>query len=56
VPINRVQEFQNDFLKYVDASAASLRKTLGEKKELTADLEAQLKQALADFKAKVWKK
>jgi F-type H+/Na+-transporting ATPase subunit alpha len=56
VPVNRVQEFQNEFLRYVDASAASLRKTLGEKKELTAELEAQLKQALADFKAKVWKK
>jgi F-type H+-transporting ATPase subunit alpha len=56
VPVNRVQEFQNAFLSYVESSAASLRQTLGERKELTKDLEDQLRQALNDFKAKVWKK
>jgi F-type H+-transporting ATPase subunit alpha len=56
VPINRVQEFQNAFLAYVDASAPELRSGLAEKKELTPDLEAKLKQTLADFKSKVWKK
>jgi F-type H+-transporting ATPase subunit alpha len=56
VHVNRVQEFQNAFLQYVDASAPQLRSTLAEKKELTSDLEAQLRQTLTDFKAKAWKK
>ena len=55
VPLDRVSEFQTQFLKYVDNSMPSLRSTLAEKQELTADLEAQLKQALNDFKDKVWK-
>jgi F-type H+-transporting ATPase subunit alpha len=56
VPVNRVQEFQNAFLAYVDASAADLRKDLAEKRELTEDIENRLKAALSDFKAKAWKK
>jgi F-type H+/Na+-transporting ATPase subunit alpha len=56
VPVTRVLEFQNAFLKYVDSSAADLRKNLAEKKDLTKELEDQLKQVLADFKAKAWKK
>jgi F-type H+-transporting ATPase subunit alpha len=56
VPIPRVQEFQNAFLTYVDASAPELRKDLAEKAEMTADIEAKLKQALNDFKARAWKK
>jgi F-type H+-transporting ATPase subunit alpha len=56
VPINRVQEFQSGFLQYVDGSVADLRKELGDKKELTDALEGKLKQALNDFKSKVWKK
>jgi F-type H+-transporting ATPase subunit alpha len=55
VPVSRVQEFQNAFLQYVETSAADLRSGLGEKKELTDDLEKRLKQALDDFKAKAWK-
>jgi F-type H+-transporting ATPase subunit alpha len=56
VPVSRVQEFQNAFLTYIDSSAASLRQTLGERKELTKDLEEQLRQVLTDFKSKAWKK
>ena len=56
VPVNRVQEFQNAFLTYVDASYANLRQTLGSKKELTPELENQLKEALKAFKSSVWKK
>src|SRR5271168_590040 len=55
VPVSRVQEFQNAFLQFVETSAADLRAGLGEKKELTDDLEKRLKQALDDFKAKAWK-
>jgi F-type H+-transporting ATPase subunit alpha len=56
VPIADVQRFQNEFLQYVDQRAAGLRSGLAEKKELTADFENQLKQALTDFKANVWRK
>jgi len=56
VPINRVQDFQSKFLAYVDTNAASLRSGLAETKELTGEAEGQLKQALNDFKTKVWTK
>jgi F-type H+-transporting ATPase subunit alpha len=56
VPIARVQEFQNAFLAYVDSSARDLRELIADKRELTEDIENRLKQALTDFKAKVWKK
>ncbi len=55
VPVNRVLEFQNKFLQYVDQSAPDLRKQLADKPELTADFEAKLKQTLADFKSKAWR-
>ena len=56
VPVSRIQEFQTAFLAFVDSSAPDLRKSLATTKELTADIENQLKQALADFKTKAWKK
>jgi F-type H+/Na+-transporting ATPase subunit alpha len=56
VPLNRVQDFQNEFLKYVDTRVSGLRQGLAEKKELTPDLEGQLKQALNDFKTSTWQK
>ena len=56
IPIPRVQEFQSAFLAYVDASAAELRSDLASKAEMTADIEGKLKQALNDFKSRVWKK
>ena len=56
VPINRVQEFQNAFLQYVDASAPQLRQQLATKKELSGDIEKDLKQTLTNFKSTVWKK
>ena len=56
IATSRVQEFQTAFLTYVDSSASDLRKDLAAKGELTKDLEDKLKQALNDFKSKVWKK
>src|SRR6478736_5426825 len=48
VPLNRIAEFQQKLLSYVDASASDLRRTLAEKKDLTPELESKLKQTLAD--------
>jgi F-type H+-transporting ATPase subunit alpha len=56
VPVNRIQEFQNAFLTFVDQRHGSLRQTLGEKKELTDSIEAALKQALDEFKRSIWQK
>jgi F-type H+-transporting ATPase subunit alpha len=56
VPINRVQEFQSAFLKFVQASAPQLAQGLATKKELTEELESQLKKALDEFKAHGWSK
>jgi F-type H+-transporting ATPase subunit alpha len=56
VPIGRIQEFQTAFLAYVDSSVSALREGIATKKELSGDLEPQLKQALADFKSRIWKK
>ena len=56
VALSDIARFQNEFLQYVDQRAGSLRSGLADKKELTAEFEAQLKQALNDFKANVWRK
>jgi F-type H+-transporting ATPase subunit alpha len=56
VPINRVQEFQNSFLAYVDASAPNVRQALIAKPELTKEVEDQLRAAITDFKSKSWQK
>jgi F-type H+-transporting ATPase subunit alpha len=56
IPLNRVLEFQTAFLAYVDSAAPDLPKGLSDRKELTTDLEAKLKQTLLDFKSKAWKK
>ncbi|HEX2970785.1 MAG TPA: F0F1 ATP synthase subunit alpha [Tepidisphaeraceae bacterium] len=56
VSVTRIQEFQNKLFTYLQSSAADLSRDLAEKKELTEQLETRLKQALTDFKTKVWKK
>jgi F-type H+-transporting ATPase subunit alpha len=56
VPLNRIAQFQDEFLKYVDTRVSGLRQGLAEKKELTGELEGQLKQALTDFKGSTWQK
>src|SRR5215212_5553278 len=56
VPLNRINEFQTALLQHVESSASQMRQDLATKKELTPEIEGQLKTALADFKSKVWKK
>jgi F-type H+-transporting ATPase subunit alpha len=56
VPVARVQEFQNSMLQYIDASHRGVVDTLRDKKELSPELETQLKEALKAFKSSVWKK
>jgi F-type H+/Na+-transporting ATPase subunit alpha len=56
IPISRIGEFQTAFLAFVDGTAADFRAELAAKGELNADSEGKLKQVLADFKGKSWKK
>jgi F-type H+-transporting ATPase subunit alpha len=56
VPVSRVSEFQNAFLKHVETRNAQLVTALEQKKEMTDDIEKQLKEAIAEFKGKVWQK
>jgi len=56
VPLSRVAEFQSSLLTYVQTAAPDLLTEIAQKKELTDDIEKQLKQAISDFRAKVWKK
>jgi F-type H+-transporting ATPase subunit alpha len=56
VPVARIQEFQNGLLSYIDTSSGQMRQDLASKKELTGEIESALRQAITDFKAKVWKK
>ncbi len=56
VPVARVAEFQTAMLQYMETGGADVRRNLAEKKELTPEIDSALKQALADFKSKVWKK
>src|SRR5438876_6243353 len=55
VPLNKIADFQNQFLAFVDSDAAGLRHELADKKDLTDELENQLKEALKAFKEKMWK-
>jgi len=49
IPLNLVAQWEKDFLEYVSTAAAEFRKTLQEKKELTAELEAKLVEVLKQF-------
>ena len=56
VPVGRVQEFQNAFLKYVETQQSQLQTALEQKKEMSDDIEKGIKEALNEFKSKVWQK
>jgi F-type H+-transporting ATPase subunit alpha len=56
VAVARIQEFQNELLKYIDQSASEMREELVQKKELTESIETKLKQVIGEFKERIWKK
>ena len=55
VAINRVREWQNGFLEYIDQSHPTVRERLVETKALGDDVAADLKSAAEQFRDKVWK-
>jgi F-type H+/Na+-transporting ATPase subunit alpha len=56
IAIPRVQEFQNELLRYIQDNQPSITMDIAEKKELPEQVEQSLKQAISDFKSKHWKK
>ena len=55
VSIENVSRFQDEFLKYIDSTFPGVRQGLADKKDLTDEIENQLKEALDGFKARSWK-
>jgi len=49
-PVEKIKDFENQFHSYLDASFGGLMKKLGEQKELTPEIEQELKKAIEDFK------
>ena len=54
VPLNRIAAFQKQFLDYVDSSHTDLRTNLRDQKQLTDDMESKLKDALKEFKERIF--
>ncbi len=54
VPVDRVKEFQAKFEEFLETRKSSYLDKLRNAKELKEDIVAELKTALADFKAS-WK-
>ena len=53
---SRVEEFQTQFLQFIDQRYNELRSKLVETKALADDLKATLKTACETFKSSAWKK
>ena len=51
IPVDRVKEFQTKLQDYLQTRKEGLLRAIAEKKQLDAELESQLKDALEDFKA-----
>ena len=51
IAVDQVRRFEADLLRFVENSHPGLLRRIGEKKTLSADIVADLRQVLADFKA-----
>jgi F-type H+-transporting ATPase subunit alpha len=55
VPVDAVREYEQELLKFIDSAHPEILKTLGEEKQLSDKLKAQLETALKAFATKfVW--
>ena len=50
VPVDSVRDFEAQFHKFLKIQKKDLMKQIAEKKELTEEIEAQLKSAIEEFK------
>ncbi len=56
IAITRISEFQDAFLAYLASSHPAVLTDLDAKKEVTDDIESNLKKAIDEYKSRVWKK
>lgn len=50
IPVERVKEFEVEFLSYMEQNHPNVGKSIKENKKLTEEAESELKSAVADFK------
>lgn len=50
VPVERIKEFESEFLSYMEQNHPNVGKSIAETKDLTSEAEAELKAGLEDFK------
>ena len=53
IPVEKVVDFQNDFLKFMRAQHPEVSRKIIEQKKLDDALEAELKSAIGEFKETV---
>jgi F-type H+-transporting ATPase subunit alpha len=51
IPKERVQEFEEEFFKFMDEAHPEIEKELAEKKEFSGDLKERLDKAISEFKS-----
>jgi F-type H+-transporting ATPase subunit alpha len=51
VPVEKMRNWEVDLLKYMDVSHPEIGKDITEKRQITADNEKKLREALSAFKA-----
>jgi F-type H+-transporting ATPase subunit alpha len=49
IPVDRVSDWEHDFLEYVNTTATDLKAELASKKDLTAEIEAKLVDVIKKF-------
>jgi len=54
IPVNKVTEFEKEFLAYIRTSGKKILKSIKEEKKISDETEKQLKKLIEDFK-KGWK-
>lgn len=50
IPVEKIMDFESELFSYIEASAPSIFKDIREKKELTPEIESDLKKAIEGFK------
>jgi F-type H+-transporting ATPase subunit alpha len=50
IPVNKIADFETNFLKIMDAVHPEIGKTIADKKELSDDTEEKMKAAIGEFK------
>jgi F-type H+-transporting ATPase subunit alpha len=50
IPVNKIRDFERDFLEYMDTHHRNVGKSISEQKTFTEEIEKELKSAIEEFK------